>query len=273
MRELLIQAEPEPIKIDSLKTAVIVVDMQNAFLSKGGYFDLAGHDLSDAQKIIRPCKEIINMARGEGSKIIYLQMGCCPDLSDAGNLNSPNRLKSRGLKMAHQHPEWKEKLYIYGTWGAEIIEELKLQPGDILVKKQKYDGFIGTNLDIILRTYDVKYLLFMGIATNICVESTIRHAFFLDYFAILVSDAVSQVGPIPVQEATLFNVRSTFGWVTTSENLLRALRGSRPLTVRRHSPSADSSLGMAALDGGAPTLSPEGRGSKKIPSPRQRHKR
>ena len=57
--------------------------------------------------------------------------------------------------MIHQHPEWKEKLYVYGTWGADIIEELKPQQGDVLVKKQKHDGFIGTNLDIILKTYEI----------------------------------------------------------------------------------------------------------------------
>lgn len=221
-----LQAEPEPINIELLKTAVVVVDMQNAFVSKGGYFDLAGHDLSRAQKIIGPCKDILSLAREKGLKIIYLQMGCSPDLSDAGSPDSPNWFKSRALKMIHQHPELREKLYIYGTWGADIIEELKPQRGDIVIKKQKYDGFIGTNLDIILRTYHIKYLSFIGLATNICVESTLRHAFFLDYFPILVSDAVSQTGPSLIQEATIFNVRSTFGWVATSENLLNALRGA-----------------------------------------------
>jgi ureidoacrylate peracid hydrolase len=75
-----------------------------------------------------------------------------------------------------------------------------------------------------LRTYAVKYLLFVGTATNICVESTLRHAFFLEYFPILIADAVSQLGPSTTQEATIFNVQSIFGWVTTSEKLLNAIR-------------------------------------------------
>jgi ureidoacrylate peracid hydrolase len=222
-REILIQAEPEPIQIDLLKTAVIVVDMQNAFVSKGGYFDLAGYDLSVVRKIIEPCKKIIGIARQKGSKIVYLQMGFSSDLSDIGSPNSPSRYKSRGLRTILQHPELKEKLYIYGTWGGDIIKELEPQPGDIVVKKQKYDAFMGTNLDIILGTYDIQYLVFVGTATNICVESTLRHAFFLDYFPILVSDAVAQAGPDLIQEATLLNVRSTFGWVLNSENLLSAI--------------------------------------------------
>ena len=126
--------------------------------------------------------------------------------------------------MIRQRPELKDKLYIYGTWGADIIEELEPKQGDIVIRKQKYDGFIGTNLDIVLGTYGIKYLVFIGTATNICVESTLRHAFFLQYFPILVSDAVSQIGPSTTQEATIFNVRSIFGWVTTSEKLLNAIR-------------------------------------------------
>lgn len=220
----LVQAEPEAIEIDISKTAVLVVDMQNAFVRRGGYFDLIGFDISATEKIIEPCQEIVRAAREKGIKIIYLQMGYSPDLSDSGGPNSPAWYKSRGLTLIRQRPELKDKLYIYGTWGANIIEELEPQQGDIVIRKQKYDGFIGTNLDIVLRTYGVKHLLFIGTATNICVESTLRHAFSLQYFPILVSDAVSQMGPSSTQEATIFNVRSTFGWVTTSENLLKAIR-------------------------------------------------
>ena len=150
-------------------------------------------------------------------------MGYSPDLSDKGAPDCPGTLKSRVLHFINQHPEAKDKVYVYGTWGAEIIDELKPQPGDITIKKQRYDGFFGTNLDLILRTLGIRYLLFIGTATNICVESTIRHAYFLDYFPILVSDAVRQLGPDVTQQATIFNVQSTFGWVTTSDHLLYAI--------------------------------------------------
>ena len=226
MSEILIPAEPEPIHMDLLKTAVIVVDMQNAFVSKGGYFDLLGYDLSAVQKIIEPCRRIIGIARKMGSKIVYLQMGYSPDLSNAGSPDSPNWFKSKGLRMIRQHPELKEKLYLYGTWGGDIIEELKPRQGDVIIKKQKHDGFIETDLDITLKSLKIKHLVFVGTATNICVESTLRHAFSSGYFSILVSDAVSPIGPSLTQEATLFNVKSTFGWVTISENLLGALRGA-----------------------------------------------
>jgi ureidoacrylate peracid hydrolase len=220
---ILVEAEPEPIKVDLLKTAVIIVDMQNAFVARGGYFDLVGIDISATQGIVEPCRKISSAAREKGAKIIYLQMGFSPDLSDAGPPDSPIFHKSGGLKLVRQHPELRDKLYLYSTWGAEIIEELKPRPEDIVIKKQKYDGFVGTNLDIILRTLGIKYLLFLGTATNVCVESTLRHAFFLEYFTILVSDAVSQKGPSVTQEATILNVQSTFGWVTDSIRLMKAI--------------------------------------------------
>lgn len=218
-----LEADPEPIKIDLAKTAVIVVDMQNAFVSKGGYFDLIGIDTSATQKIVGPCRKIIHMAREKGAKIIYLQMGYSPDLSDAGPAGSPSFHKSGGLNFFREHPELRDKIYFYGTWGAEIIEELKPHQEDIIIKKQKYDGFLGTNLDIILRTLGITHLLFLGIATNICVESTLRHAFFLDYFPILVSDAVTQKGSRVTHEATILNVQSTFGWVTDTIRVIKAI--------------------------------------------------
>ncbi len=223
MDTVTIEAEPEPIRIDISRTAIIVVDMQNAFVKRGGYFDTLGYNISATESIIGPCQKVITAAREKGVKIIYLQMGCSPDLSDKGAPDSPSAFKSRALKLITQRPELKDKLYIYGTWGAEIIEELKPQEGDITIKKQRYDGFIGTNLDIVLRTLGSQYLVFIGTATNVCVESTLRHAFFLDYFPILVSDAVSQMGSRVTQEATILNVQLTFGWVTNSKSLLTAI--------------------------------------------------
>lgn len=219
-----IEAEPGSIEIVLSKTAILVVDMQNAFVRKGGYFDAVGVDISETEKIIGKCKEIITTARERGVKIIYFQMGYSPDLSDKGPPESPYSYKAKVPILLRERPELKDKLYIYGTWGAEIIEELKPCQEDIVIKKQRYDGFFGTNLDIILRTLDIKYLIFLGTATNVCVESTLRRSFFLDYFPILVSDAVSQKGSRMMQEATILNVQSTFGWVTDSARLIRAIK-------------------------------------------------
>ncbi len=228
---ILIEAQPEPISIDLSSTAVIVVDMQNCFVRNGGYFDLAGHDISGIQNIIGPCRQIITSMRKKGGRIIYLQMGCSPDLSDVAPQDSPGFHKSGGLDLIKRRPDLRDKLYIYGTWGADIIEELKPHKKDIIVRKQRYDGFFRTNLDIILRRLGIRHLFFIGTATNICVESTLRHAFFLDYFPILVSDAVSQRGPSITQQATVLNVQSTFGWVTTSKDILYGIGHTKKMPL------------------------------------------
>jgi ureidoacrylate peracid hydrolase len=221
--ELMIPADPEAIRVVAARAALLVIDMQNAFVSKEGYLAIAGHDATEREKIVQPCRELINKARLEGIKVIYSQMIYRPHSSNTENLDSPFFLKSRAMKLTNRQPDLKEKFYLEGTWGAEIIKELRPQPGDIIVQKQKYDAFIETDLDILLKAHGIRYLFFVGTATNICVESTLRHAFFMDYFPILVSDAVAPLGPKSAQEATIVNVKSTFGWVTDSQSLLKAL--------------------------------------------------
>ena len=104
-----------------------------------------------------------------------------------------------------------------------MVDELKPQLGDVVIGKSRYSGFRGTNLDVVLKTYNIKYLVFTGIATNVCVESTLRDGYFLDYWPILVSDGTNNAGPPITQQATLWNVEALFGWVTTSNDFIKAI--------------------------------------------------
>jgi ureidoacrylate peracid hydrolase len=220
-----ISAKPEPIKIDLHKTAVIVVDMQNAFVSKGGMFDTFGWDISAAAGIIKNNKKIIDAARKAGCKIVYLKMSYEPDYSDSGGPESPNWHKELGLVMMRKNPKYWGKFVTKGTWDEEICKELKPEPGDFIVRKQRYNGFAGTNLDLILKTYNIKYCVYTGVATNVCVESTLRGGYFLDYWPIIVSDAVNNAGPPITQQATFWNIEALFGWVTTTDEFLKAVSG------------------------------------------------
>jgi len=86
-----VKAEPQPILVDLARAALLVVDMQNAFAHKGGYFDLVGLDITPIQRIIEPCSKVIHAAHATGIKIIYLQMGCSQDLSIGGHPMRPVR--------------------------------------------------------------------------------------------------------------------------------------------------------------------------------------
>jgi ureidoacrylate peracid hydrolase len=222
--EVTLLTQPEPIKLDTNRTALIVVDMQNTFCKKGGLFDyLRQLDETKVIQIIDRVKEIIKVCRNRGIKIIYLRMGYRPDLSNAGGPESPNYFKELGVVAMRRRPELKGKFLIIGNWDWQIIDELKPQPGEIVIDKQRYSGFVNTELDTILRTYNIKYLMFIGLATNICVDSTLRDAYFREYFPILISDGCGNSGPEFTQEATVWNVTKVFGWVTTCHDLVKAL--------------------------------------------------
>lgn len=223
--EIVIPANPQPIKINTEKTALVVVDMQNAFCAAGGVFDLAGNlDKAKIEKVTEVDKKVIGSCRNAGLKIVYLRMGYRPDLADTGGPDSPNYWKERALAQWREKPETKDRILTVGSWNWEIIDELKPQPGDILVNKNRYSGFLNTDLDVVLRTHGIKYLLFTGVFTNVCVESNIRDAFFHEYFPILISDGCGNMGPDYLQDATIYNVSRVFGWVATSDELMAALK-------------------------------------------------
>ena len=104
-RMLRINAKPAPIEIDLTRTAVIVVDMQNAFLSEGGMFDEAGYDISGAASVIEANAGLLPPMREAGAKIIYIKMSYSPDYSDSGGPQSPNWHKELGLLLMQDRPE------------------------------------------------------------------------------------------------------------------------------------------------------------------------
>ena len=214
-----LNAKPEAIEVEFAKSAIVLVDMQNAFASKGGLLDIAGVDLADAPRVVRTIRDVVSAARSSDVPVVYLRMAYKPDLSDAGGARSPNCYKELAMHTMRARPEYKGKLLTEGTWDAAIVDDLAPQSGDLVVTKTRYSGFAGTTLDSQLRMRGIQFLFFVGIAANVCVESTLRDAYFLDYWPILLSDATMPAGGPGIFEATLFNVESFFGWTVTSDEL------------------------------------------------------
>ena len=191
-------ARPEAITFDPQQSALIVVDMQNAYATPGGYLDLAGFDVSTTRPVIANIQTAVTAARAAGMLIIWFQNGWDEQYVEAGGPGSPNFHKSNALKTMPQ-------------------------PGDIVLPKPRYSGFFNTPLDSILRSRGIRHLVFTGIATNVCVESTLRDGFFLEYFGVVLEDATHQAGPEFVQKAALFNIETFFGWVSDVETFCDAL--------------------------------------------------
>ena len=216
-------AKPDVIELDSRSAAVVVVDMQNAFAVQKGVFDLAGIDISPAAQIIRTIRNILEKSRDRGIKIVYLQMGYKEDLSNSGGPDSPNWHKELALLLMRNRPHLREKPLTEGTWNFAIVDELKPHSGDAVIVKSRYSGFTGTNLDSLLSDLRIRYLFFTGMATNVCVETTLRDAYCLDYWPILITDATMQAGPELLQQATIQNVEAYFGWTLTAREFLKSL--------------------------------------------------
>ncbi|MGH9497672.1 MAG: isochorismatase family protein [Terriglobales bacterium] len=216
--------KPESREVDPSAAAVVVVDMQNAFASKGGMFDLSGLDISGAQAVIATIAGLLEIARPAGMPVVYLQMGYDAKLTTSGGPDSPNWHKELALRLMRKRPELKGKVLTEGQWDWEVVPELSPHPEDLVVNKTRYSGFCGTPLDSLLRTRGIRSLFFTGIATNVCVESTLRDAFFLDYWPFLLTDATMQAGPAMLQEATIQNVENYLGWTLTSRDFTHTLK-------------------------------------------------
>jgi len=224
------EAKPEPVAIDTARTAVIVVDMQNDFGAKGGMFDRAGIDISGIQKVVGPTAKVLASARHAGIKIVYLKMGYRPDLSDLGAPDSANRVRHLRLGVGEtmDAPDGrKSRILIRDTWNTDIVPELKPEPGDNVVYKTRFSGFYKTDLDARLRRMRIKHLIVTGCTTSICVDSTVRDAMFRDYLCVLLADCMSEpIGyglPRSNHDASLLAVEVLLGWVSGSDQFMKAL--------------------------------------------------
>jgi ureidoacrylate peracid hydrolase len=220
---VMLPARPEPLAVDATRSALVVVDMQNAYASPGGYLDLAGFDISGAAPAIANIVRAIEAARAAGMLIVFFQNGWDPEYREAGGPGSPNWHKSNALRTMRARPELQGKLLARGGWDYELVDALKPRPEDIVLPKPRYSAFFNTALDSMLRARDIRTLVFTGIATNVCVESTLRDGFFLEYFGVVLHDATHQAGPDFVQQASLYNIENFFGWVSSTADFCGAV--------------------------------------------------
>src|ERR1700761_423988 len=214
-RSVTLPARPEALRLAPHQTAVVVIDMQNAYASEGGYVDLAGFDIGGAAGVIGKIATVLQIARDAGVQVIYLQNGWDKDYVEAGGPGSPNWHKSNALKTMRKRPELAGKLLARGGWDYDLVDGLKPQDGDIVIGKTRYSAFFNSQLDSVLRSRGIRTIVFVGIATNVCVESTLRDGFHLEYFGVVLEDATHQAGPEFLQQAALYNIEKFFGWVSS----------------------------------------------------------
>ncbi|RJR30603.1 MAG: cysteine hydrolase [Desulfobacteraceae bacterium] len=193
--------------LHSFRSAVLVIDMQNDFCHGDGAFGRAGQDLSPLQRVAAPLGKFVDEARNLGVWPVHVR-----SYMDERLLLPPAVARNRQLGR-------ERGICLQGSWGAEFYQILPAK-GDNVVTKHSYSGFIDTDLKETLTGRGIRSVFVTGVLTNVCCESTLRHAFMLGFFPFLVEDCCASVDGT-AHAATVDNVRRYFGWVCKSEEALQ----------------------------------------------------
>jgi biuret amidohydrolase len=231
-RSIQIPTDGHPFPLQLAHTALIVIDMQNAFCHPEGFCGSElGADLTAARSIIPRIQRLITWARQQQLSIVYTRESHLPDLSDL----SP----SKALRYANAgYPVGgvgkMGKFLIRGELGTELIAELQPTPDELQLDKPAQSIFIGTDLAETLQQREITHLLFTGVTTECCVLGSYRQASDLGFFCLLLSDCCAAMSPIEHQAAidVILAENGAIGWVTTSERLLRACPITRDNTLQ-----------------------------------------
>ncbi|MEK7783501.1 MAG: isochorismatase family cysteine hydrolase [Candidatus Binatota bacterium] len=190
---------------------LLVVYVQNDFVSPKGSAAQRGDDVNAAQAMVPRLTRLIEEARRVGLTIVYIRT---------------------------THSEWTDTpSWIYrksqektlstcreGTWGAEFYDGISPLPDERVVIKHRYSAFINTDLNTVLKAKGIESVLVTGVATNVCVETTTRDAYMFDYYVTMVEDCAAAYEP-RLHEGTLENIRRHFGLVASSREIIESWQG------------------------------------------------
>ncbi len=196
------------------RTAVVIIDMQNDFVSPKGKMTEFGFSTENVRATVPAIRRLLDTARERGFPVVHTRM-----INDNAQ-NPPS-----------WHSFWGEPaMTLPGSWGAEQIEELRPLAGEIVLEKYTYGAFAGTNLDTILRRGGIETLVVAGTDSNICAGDTMHQAFARGYHVIAVSDCLASFSRLGMQhaqrlqEAGLYIVENHIGLVAPSHQIIEIMK-------------------------------------------------
>ena len=189
-------------------TAIVVVDMQNDFCAENGYIHATqGADMSGNRSLAERIGRLVKAGRMAGCEIVWVKAIYDHDLLPAPMLSKMLERGNGAVCCAS------------GSWGADFYE-ISPENGEQVVEKRCYSAFHNTQMDDILRRRGIKSLIITGVATNVCVDSTLREAFFHGYYIVMPPDCVGSAN-MPLHEATIKSVEFIFGDVPESKKVIQ----------------------------------------------------
>jgi nicotinamidase-related amidase len=208
---------------DIVKSALVIVDMQNDFVHPDGGFAHRARehpetkiDMPFLMSTIPHVKRLADAFRRAGRPVVYVTQVLRPDYSDAA---FPYWRATKGSTSGNR------TFIVEGTWGAQIVDELKPEHGDHRVIKKGFGGFANTPLDTTLRNLGVNTCVMAGVTTCVCVSTTIREGVEYNYRMIVVSDAVAEIHR-DAHEAELKTMARVFADVKSSDEVIKMLADS-----------------------------------------------
>jgi ureidoacrylate peracid hydrolase len=191
--------------VDPRHTALVVVDIQNAFIHSQGKMGRAGLNVSLMQEMVPRLQRFLDEARKVKDLTIIFLRGVYDEWTIA-----PQRASSTTRDALMLDDDWETDFY-----------EVRPEPGERVIRKPRYGGFEGTELDLVLRGKGIQTLVMTGVGTNVCVETTAREGYQRNYHIAFVEDCTATTS-VEDHEATLRNMRTYFGQVVSSKEVVEA---------------------------------------------------
>jgi biuret amidohydrolase len=221
MNPVAIHARPFDFTLQPGKAALVIIDMQRDFIEPGGFGDSLGNDVSHLAAAVAPTRALLDAWRARGWPVVHTRESHAPDLSDC-----PPAKRHRGSpRLRIGDPGPMGRLLVRGEPGCEIVPALAPQTGEIVIDKPGKGAFYATPLQAELQRLGVTQLVFAGVTTEVCVQTTMREANDRGYDSLLVDEATASYFPA-FKAATVEMVVAQggiVGWVASLATVLAAL--------------------------------------------------
>jgi ureidoacrylate peracid hydrolase len=208
-------------KVAPSHTAVIVVDMMNAFCSPEGHAARSGRNIAECEVVAKVLPPFLQHARDAGALVVFVRNVYSTDanfyLSDVWLEHADRRRGGHGSRSPICEP---------GSWSGEFFGDVQPQPDDAVVVKHRYSAFHNTDLETILRANGIRTIVITGVVTNVCVETTAREGYVRDYYVVVPEDGTGAYSPDD-KAASLRNIDRFFGSVSTMAELVETWRRHR----------------------------------------------
>lgn len=212
------------LRIDIAKSALLIIDMQNDFCHPDGWLSHIGVDVTPARQPIAPLQSLLPLLREVNIPIVWINWANRPDLLNISAATSHvYNPTGEGIGLGDALPKNGAKVLVKDSWAAAVVDELVQLPQDISVDKYRMSGFWDTPLDSILKNLGRTTLFFAGVNADQCVMATLQDANFLGYDCILLEDCTATTSPEYCWQATLYNVKQCFGFVSDSPAMIKAI--------------------------------------------------